>query len=168
MIIIIIIGKLRLMRNSKQKDIVLRALDEHRVHPTAEELYKYIHQEYSDIGVATVYRNLNKLAEQGIIRKITGLDGSSHFDSCTEPHFHFICSCCGKIYDIPDNVGFDLIAKAEEFTDCKISSMDITFRGLCRECEKLHINKYDYGEMVLSINSAQKVLAEPNEKQNIL
>ena len=142
------------MRNSKQKEIILRALDEHRVHPTADELYKYIHEEYSDIGVATVYRNLNKFAEKGIIRKITGLDGSSHFDSCMEPHFHFICDCCGRIYDIPMNISTDLIAKAEEFTDCKIKSMDMTFRGLCRTCENKHNNKYvfdkDETEMLLT------------------
>lgn len=126
------------MRNSKQKEIILRALDEHKVHPTADELYKYIHRECAEIGVATVYRNLNKLAEQGVIRRITGLDGSSHFDSCTEPHYHFICSCCGKIYDIPGDIGADLIAKAEEFTDCKINSMEMTFRGLCRQCEEMH------------------------------
>ena len=126
------------MRNSKQKDIVLLSLDEYRVHPTAEELYKYIHQKYSDIGVATVYRNLNKLSEKGLIKKITGLDGSSHYDSCMEPHFHFICDCCGRIYDIPMNISNYLIEKAEEFTDCKITSMDMTFRGLCRECEEKH------------------------------
>ena len=126
------------MRNSKQKEIILRALREHCVHPTAEELYKYIHTEHADIGVATVYRNLNKFAESGIIRKIIGLDGSSHFDSCTEPHYHFICNCCGQIYDIPGRIGMDLIAKAEEFTDCKITSMDIAFRGLCRACEEKH------------------------------
>ena len=134
------------MRNSKQKDIILRALDEHRVHPTAEELYKLIHQEHTGIGVATVYRNLNKFAEKGIIRKIIGLDGFSHFDSCTEPHYHFICSCCGKIYDIPMDIGKNLIAKAEEFTDCKITSIDITFRGLCKECEDKHSGKFVFDE----------------------
>lgn len=134
------------MRNSKQKDIVLRALDEHRVHPTADELYKYIHQEHTDIGVATVYRNLNKFVQKGIIRKIIGLDGSSHFDSCMEPHFHFICDCCGEIYDIPMDISTDLIAKAEEFTDCKIASMDITFRGFCRKCENKNNGNFVYDE----------------------
>ena len=135
------------MRNSKQKEIILRALDEHRIHPTAEELYQYIHKENSDIGVATVYRNLNKFAGKGIIRKIIGLDGSSHFDSCLEPHCHFICSCCGKIYDIPMTyISRNLIAKAEEYTDCRITSMDMTFRGFCRECEEKHSSNFIYDE----------------------
>ena len=145
------------MRNSKQKNVILRALDEHKIHPTADELYKYIHQEHSEIGVATVYRNLNKLAENGVIRKITGLDGSSHFDSCTEPHYHFICSCCGKIYDIPGNIGKDLIAKAEEFTDCKITSMEITFRGLCRQCEEQHGGEYIFDDNESNILSADVI-----------
>ena len=68
------------MRNSRQKDIVLSALDEYKIHPTADELYKYIHLNNAEIGVATVYRNLNRLAEKGLIRKITGLDGASHFE----------------------------------------------------------------------------------------
>ena len=134
------------MRNSKQKEIILRALDGYRIHPTAEELYKYIHQEHSDIGVATVYRNLNKFAEKKVIRKIIGLDGSSHFDSCIEPHYHFICTCCGKIYDIPMVIGQNMIAKAEEFTDCKITSVDITVRGLCRDCEDKHNGKFVFDE----------------------
>ena len=142
------------MRFTRQKDVILRALDEHRVHPTADELYKYIHKEHSEIGLATVYRNLNKLAEQGIVKKIIGLDGSSHFDSCTQPHYHFICSCCGKIHDIPMDIGVDLISKAEEFTDCKITSMEMTFRGMCRDCADKHNGKFvfdnDETEMLLT------------------
>ena len=79
---------------------------------------------------------------------------------------------CGKIYDIPDTVGYDLIAKAEEFTDCKITSMDITFRGLCRECEDKHKEKYDNNrdetEFALSVTNTKNVLSEISEQQKIL
>lgn len=126
------------MRNSKQKDIVLNTLRSLNTHPSADELYKYIHEEHAEIGVATVYRNLNKLAENGEIRKISGLDGSSHYDWNIEPHYHFICNCCGKIHDITYAIAPDLIARAECVTDCKIQSLEITFRGLCRECQGKH------------------------------
>ena len=142
------------MRNSRQKDIVLSALDEYRVHPTADELYKYIHINNTEIGLATVYRNLNKLAEKGIIRKIIGLDGSSHFDSCPTPHYHFVCGCCGKIYDIPGEIAKDLIAKAEEFTDCKITSMDITFRGMCKSCEEKHTTQIENTKILYTASTS--------------
>ena len=44
------------MRNTKQKDIVLNTLRKLDSHPSADELYKYIHEEHAEIGVATVYR----------------------------------------------------------------------------------------------------------------
>ena len=44
------------------------------------------------------------------------------------------------------NISADLIAKAEEFTDCKITSMDITFRGLCRTCEDKHNGMFVFDE----------------------
>ena len=80
------------MRNTKQKDVILNALRKLETHPSADELYKYIREEHAEIGVATVYRNLGKLAENGEIRKITGLDGSSRYDWNLEPHYHFFCN----------------------------------------------------------------------------
>ena len=124
-----------IMRNSKQKDIVLSSLRKIGTHPSADELYKFIHEEHAEIGVATVYRNLNKLSENGEIRKINGLDGSSHYDWNLEPHYHFICKCCGKIHDITYAIAPDMIARAECVSGCKILELEITFKGLCKECE---------------------------------
>lgn len=127
------------MRNTKQKDIILNTLRSLHTHPSADELYQYIHEEHAEIGVATVYRNLNKLAEKCEIKKVTGLDGSSHYDWNIEPHYHFICNCCGKIHDITNAIAPDLIARAECVTDCKILALEITFRGLCKECQQKHV-----------------------------
>ena len=124
------------MRNTKQKDIILSMLRKLDSHPNADELFRYIHEEHAQVGVATVYRNLGKLAQKGLIRKIEGLNGSSHYDWNTEPHYHFFCNCCGKIHDVVHEIAPDLTARAEQVTGCKILSLDITFRGLCRECEE--------------------------------
>ena len=128
------------MRNSKQKDIVYKTLCENVVHPTADELYSILLEKQSGVGVATVYRNLSKLAEAGIIRKITGLDGSSHYDSRIEPHYHFICDECGCIKDIElSELGF--VQKTAFLRDCKINTVDITLRGYCKFCDDLRKNK---------------------------
>lgn len=128
------------MRNTKQKEIVLNNLRMLDSHPTADELYQFIQDEHSEIGVATVYRNLSKLAENGDIKKITGLDGSAHYDWQLEPHYHMVCECCGGIHDVLAKNIPDLISQAEMETDCKILSVDITFRGLCKECQE-HLEK---------------------------
>lgn len=128
------------MRNSKQKDIVYTTLCENLIHPTADELYSILMKKQADVGVATVYRNLSKLSSQGKVRKITGLDGVSHYDSRLEAHYHFICEGCGCIKDIEINeLGF--ACKAERLKDCKISSVDIVLRGYCNICEDLQKEK---------------------------
>lgn len=47
-------------------------------HPTADFVYEQMRKELPNISLATVYRNLNQLAEAGLIRKVEGLDGSVH------------------------------------------------------------------------------------------
>ena len=56
-----------------------------------EYLHKKILEDKEDlkIGIATVYRNLNQLSENGTIKRIEGLDGSVHYDHNTHMHYHF-------------------------------------------------------------------------------
>ena len=58
-------------------------------------------KELPNISLATVYRNLNQLAEAGLIRKVEGLDGSVHFDHNTHNHYHFVCIKCNKFTNVP-------------------------------------------------------------------
>lgn len=92
------------MKYSKQRELILKVLSENVVHPTADFVYEIIKKEMPNISLATVYRNLNQLAANGMIKKAEGLDGSVHFDCNTHPHYHFICNRCNKIYDIPYDI----------------------------------------------------------------
>ena len=87
------------------------------------------------ISLATVYRNLNLLVECGAVRKISGLDGSVHYDHCVEKHYHFICTCCNKVYDVPYNVAQDLELKLKSLTGLEAQSTELTFKGLCSDCQ---------------------------------
>lgn len=85
------------MNYSAQKEIVLKALKDNVVHPTAEYLCERIREVYPTLGVATVYRNLNKMAEGGVIKKIDGLEQKAHFDHNTHEHYHMMCDKCKRI-----------------------------------------------------------------------
>ena len=123
------------MNYSKQRELILNTLKENVVHPTAEYLYSKIKEKDSKISLATLYRNLNQLSENGIIKKIDGLETSSHFDHNTFEHYHFICSKCGRVFDINADVAPDLIKKTEELTGFEVQSHDIVFTGLCKDCK---------------------------------
>lgn len=88
------------------------------------------------LSLATVYRNLNQLAENGIIRRIDGLDGSVHFDHNLCKHYHFICTKCNKVYDVVYDIAPDLADKVLAETGLFVESFDISLKGICPNCKK--------------------------------
>lgn len=124
------------MKYSRQRELVLKTLQENVVHPTAEYLYDVLRKELPTISLATVYRNLNQLAESGMIRRIDGLDGRVHFDHNLNSHYHFICTKCNKVYDVPYDVAPDLADSVTQKTGLIVENYDISFKGICPECHK--------------------------------
>ena len=120
--------------NSKQREIILNTLQKNVIHPTADQVYALLHKEYPTISLATVYRNLNQLAEMNVIRKITELNGSCRFDHNTHKHYHFICSKCNKVYDVPHECMPELTTKVEAEIGVKVETCDVSFRGVCFDC----------------------------------
>lgn len=124
------------MNYSRQREKILDVLTEHPVHPTAEILLELLKAEGSNIGFTTLYRNLNQLAQAGLIKKIDGLESSAHFDHNTYEHYHFICENCGKVLDVPADVAPELIKNIQLAMNVEVKSHDIVFHGLCDTCKK--------------------------------
>ena len=57
-------------RNTRQRKIVLEAVQEHHDHPSADQIYLEIRAKDPRISRGTVYRNLNVLSEEGQITHV--------------------------------------------------------------------------------------------------
>ena len=125
------------MNYSRQREIIFDTLRRHAVHPTAERLYNIIKGEQPDsnIGIATVYRNLKRMASTGSIKKISGLEEAEHFDHNTHTHYHFLCKKCNRVFDIDAKVAPEIIENTQKETGFIIDSYDIVFHGICKECQ---------------------------------
>ncbi len=126
------------MNYSRQREIIFDTLRRHAVHPTAERLYNIIKGEQPDsnIGIATVYRNLRRMANSGSIKKISGLEEAEHFDHNTYTHYHFLCKKCNRVFDIDSKVAPEIIENTQKETGFIINSYDIVFHGICKDCQK--------------------------------
>jgi Fur family peroxide stress response transcriptional regulator len=134
---IILVGDNQIIMNySKQREKILQVLKQNAIHPTAEELLEFLKCEKSNVGMTTLYRNLNQLTNAGIIKRIDGLGISAHFDPYTNPHHHFICDKCGKIFDVPAKFIPNLLNTTQSITGFEISDYDIIFHGTCDNCKK--------------------------------
>lgn len=125
------------MNYSRQREIIFDTLRRHAVHPTAERLYNIIKGEQPDsnIGIATVYRNLRRMANSGSIKKISGLEEAEHFDHNTHTHYHFLCKKCNRVFDIDAKVAPEIIENTQKETGFIINSYDIVFHGICKDCQ---------------------------------
>ncbi len=127
------------MNYSKQRELILDTLKRNAVHPTAEKLFEIIKNEQPDsnIGIATVYRNLNKMANSGTIKRISGLEDAEHFDHNTYTHYHFMCEKCHRVFDIDAKIAPDIIENTKNRTGFIINSYDIVLHGICNECQTM-------------------------------
>lgn len=123
------------MNYSKQRELILKTVRTNPIHPTADYVYSVLKKDMPGISLATVYRNLNQLAENGQIKKIETLAGSTHFDHNIHNHYHFVCIKCNKIYDIPCEVAKDIEQKVSAMTGLEITNHDISFKGICTACQ---------------------------------
>lgn len=119
---------------SKQREAIKTYLQHTKSHPTASTVYEDLREEFPNISLGTVYRNLNFLVEKGEIIKISCDDGSDHFDGNIEPHYHFICRKCRKVMDLdlPSLDHIDILA-GSNFKG-KIQGHVTYFYGICEDC----------------------------------
>jgi Fur family peroxide stress response transcriptional regulator len=122
-------------RETKQKEVILRVLRNTRAHPTASQIYDEARKVIPHISKGTVYRNLQVLEEDGAVTGLR-LDGtSSRYETKQKNHYHFRCERCGRVNDIDMPVDGNLDHEAERRTGLKISSHQLEFRGLCKDCQ---------------------------------
>ncbi|MCI5640902.1 MAG: transcriptional repressor [Lachnospiraceae bacterium] len=121
-------------RYSKQREAIKEYLLSTTSHPTAETVYTHIQEQFPNISLGTVYRNLNFLVEHGEAQRLEMGDEHDHYDGNAAPHNHFYCRHCHRVSDLQmDSIDhIDLIANAG--FDGLIEGHTIYFTGLCPNC----------------------------------
>lgn len=122
------------VRMTPQRHAILEFLFNCESHPTADDIYKSLEDQFPNMSVATVYNNLRVFKEAGLVRELTYGDSSSRFDSNTTDHYHVICDQCGKIVDF-HYPGLDEVETlAEHVAGFKVRNHRMEVYGTCPDC----------------------------------
>lgn len=87
-------------RRTKQRDEIRDLLDQSEGFVSAQELHQQLRETGSSIGLATVYRALQALVDEGVADPLTR-DGETTYRACRPGHHHhLVCRACGTAMEI--------------------------------------------------------------------
>ena len=123
-----------------QRQIIIQAfLEVSDKHLSAEDVYNIVKQQHSDIGLATVYRTLDLLADLEVLNRMDFGDGRSRYElnqGDSHQHHHLLCLGCRSVMEFEDDLLDaleEVIAKKSKF---QIVDHQLKFYGYCCECQK--------------------------------
>lgn len=121
-------------RTTRQLEQVFKAVQGDHSHPFVHEIYRRVHRRLPRISLATVYRNLHSLVEDGKIRSLLLDEGGARFDPETSQHDHFVCERCGRVVDLflRGARALDLSSLAKQ--GYVVTTHTLTVHGICQCC----------------------------------
>ncbi|WP_035052477.1 Fur family transcriptional regulator [Carnobacterium pleistocenium] len=123
------------IRITPQRQGILEYLIENHNHPTADEIYQALEEQFPSMSAATVYNNLRLFTKIGFVVEMNYGDASSRFDFTSTQHYHAICEFCGRIEDLYYPGLEDIGVVTTNLTGFKVKRHRLEIYGICPECQ---------------------------------
>jgi Fur family ferric uptake transcriptional regulator len=119
-------------RKTRQRTAIREALLEARRPLAPEEVLRSAGQRQPGLGIATVYRNIQALVEEGWLQAVEVPGGSARYEVAGQTHHHhFQCNACGKVYDLE---GCVVEARPKLPRGFRASGHEFYVYGTCAAC----------------------------------
>ncbi len=128
------------LRPTHSRRLILALLSVQNDHPTTDGIIQALRKKGYPISPATLYQNLNKLVETGLLHRLTDAEGLNRFDANLKPHHHLICTACNRMIDVSLNEDPLLKQKptgyesGEMLSGWNIRSVNVELTGTCPSC----------------------------------
>ncbi|MBU0493299.1 MAG: transcriptional repressor [Chloroflexi bacterium] len=120
------------LRITRQRQAILDVLQSTVAHPDAAWVYDQVRQQIPNVSLGTVYRNLQVLEDQGLVR-VLRYGRFRRYDGNISRHYHLACLGCGAVCDLgldwQDRLGQQVEQEGYEVTDHRLE-----FYGYCLQC----------------------------------
>jgi Fur family peroxide stress response transcriptional regulator len=125
------------LKVTPQRVSILEAIYSLNNHPTADNIVEYIRNSHPNIATGTVYKVLETLVENKIIRKVKTDRDVMRYDGVIESHHHMYCSECDLIEDYIDEDLDEILRdyfKKKNFTGFELEDIVVQIRGTFNKC----------------------------------
>ncbi len=126
-------------RMTSQRMAILHVLHHAGTHLSPSEIYQQARRELPGLTEPTVYRTLDFLAENGLVR--SSQSGSRHvrYQIAKDDHHHVICRVCGGEIEVEHQLLESLYRQLESASGYVRIDSHITFFGVCPQCQKTNL-----------------------------
>lgn len=121
---------------SVQRIAIMDYLMKHCTHPTVDDIYTALSPTIPTLSKTTVYNTLRLLSEEGAVQTLTIDEKNTCYDADGEPHAHFLCKSCGKIYDVEYGDQTHSSPSSRMLSGHQVQEVHRYYKGICRDCLK--------------------------------
>ena len=124
-------------RITPQREMIIKTIARNPTHFTADEIHTKIQTRVHSLNIATVYRTLELLVEEGMVCRSDF--GEGHIVYAPEdhgPHIHLVCRQCSQVIDADSTLAHSLKEKMQEKYQFALDLHHLAVFGLCSACQK--------------------------------
>lgn len=125
------------MKITPQRMAVLEAIYQLKNHPTADNVIEFIRKTHPNVAVGTVYKVLETLVENGLVKRVTTDRDFMRYDGILDNHHHLYCSTCDLIEDYHDAELDELLKnyfESKNIPGFKIEEFVLQIKGTFTKC----------------------------------
>lgn len=117
---------------TSQRIAILKLLRGRTDHPSADQIYSELKEEFPTISFATIYSTAQLLAASNLIQILTIDEKRVHFDPNPDLHAHFLCRECGELMDV--SIDRETLERMHLLVPGDIESVQLFMYGTCAGC----------------------------------
>lgn len=127
-------------RNTRQRRAVVDIMSANPNFRTAADIHRMLTENGEKVGLTTVYRTLQSLAELDIVDMLHNSSGEAYYRLCGDQHHHhLVCTECGKTVEVTGGPVEDWARSLAEEHGFSLTGHSAEVFGLCSTCqEKTH------------------------------
>jgi Fe2+ or Zn2+ uptake regulation protein len=127
-----------IVRFTRQRQAVLEFVQSSTDHPDAARVFDEVRRVVPSISLGTVYRSLEALVEEGHLLQIQQPGMPTRYDARLENHAHFVCDCCGEVFDVMTALPDLTPLAASALPGFDVKGTRVEFHGTCQRCQKIN------------------------------
>jgi Fur family peroxide stress response transcriptional regulator len=124
------------IRITPQRLAVYEALARDGSHPTAESIHARLRSGMASLSLATVYRILEFLEREQLVRRVSTTDAAGRFDANLSRHHHLVCRTCGRMTDFEEQFLERPVLPRALPGSFRAEELDVRILGTCQSCRR--------------------------------